>query len=183
MLAGELYRAGDPELEADRRRAHFLNVSYNSFAIDDPQRALHLLRDLLGAFGEESVIRPPFYCDYGSNIRIGNGVFLNFGCVLLDVAAIEVGDYTQIGPNVQIYTADHPREAALRRVGFERGKPIRIGRNVWIGGGAILLPGITIGDDAIIGAGSVVTADVPPGATAVGNPARLLPPRLNSASG
>lgn len=183
MLAGDLYRAADPELEADRRRANFLNVAYNSFATDDPQRAQGFLRELLGAFGEESAIRPPFYCDYGSNIRIGNGVFLNFGCVLLDVVAIEIGDLTQIGPNVQIYTADHPREPALRRVGFESGRPVRIGRNVWIGGGAILLPGINVGDDAVIGAGSVVTADVPHGATVVGNPARLLPPRRSSASG
>jgi maltose O-acetyltransferase len=133
------------------------------------------LGELLGRVGEGVVLRPPFYCDYGYNIALGAGVFMNFGCVLLDVAAIEIGDGCQIGPSVQILTADHPRDPEMRRRGLESGKPIRIGRNVWIGGGAIVLPGVTVGDDAIIGAGSVVTRDVAAGATVVGNPARRLP--------
>ena len=121
------------------------------------------------------MIRPPFHCDYGYNIRLGDGVFLNFNCVILDVVAVTIGDQTQIGSGVQILTADHPRDPAVRVQGLEFGRPIAIGRNVWIGAGALILPGVTIGDDAVIGAGSVVTRDVPAGATAVGNPARPLP--------
>lgn len=170
MLAGELYRAADPEIEADQRRAQALMRAFNGG--DDSA-----LPRLLGALGEGSVVRAPFHCDYGFNIRIGAGVFLNFGCVFLDVVGIEIGDLTQIGPAVQIYAADHPRGPELRRGGWELGRPVRVGRNVWIGGGAILLPGITVGDDAVIGAGSVVTRDVPAGATVAGNPARVIPPR------
>jgi maltose O-acetyltransferase len=123
--------------------------------------------------GEGVVVRPPFYCDYGYNIRLGRGVFANFGCVFLDVVSIEIGDGCQIGPSVQILTADHPRDPVRRRQGLESGKPVRIGRNAWIGSGAIILPGVTVGEDAIVGAGSVVTCDVPEGATVVGNPARV----------
>jgi maltose O-acetyltransferase len=133
-----------------------------------------LLAEQFGAVGEGAVIRPPFHCDYGYNIHLGKDVFLNFNCVILDVVKVTIGDGTQIGPAVQIYTADHPRDPAQRKAGLETGRPVSIGRNVWIGGGAIILPGVTIGDDAVIGAGSVVTRDVPAGATAVGNPARVL---------
>ncbi|CAH2600964.1 maltose O-acetyltransferase [Rhodovastum atsumiense] len=175
MLAGELYRSIGPEIEADQRRAQALQQVYNASAVDSDRTAL--LRELLGGIGENSVIRPPFHCDYGFNIRLGKGVFLNFGCVFLDVVGIEVGDLVQIGPGVQVYTADHPRDPALRRAGYEFGRPVRIGSNVWIGGGAIILPGVTIGEDAVIGAGSVVTRDVPAGATVAGNPARVLPER------
>jgi maltose O-acetyltransferase len=171
MLAGELYRM-DAELAAEQLRAERLLNAYNAtIAADRDQRAT-LLSALLGAIGADSVIRPPFHCDYGSNVRIGRGCFVNFGCVFLDVAAVEIGDGCQIGPLVQILTADHPRDAAQRQDGLESGKPIAIGANVWIGGGAILLPGIRIGEGAIIGAGSVVTRDVPAGATVSGNPAR-----------
>jgi maltose O-acetyltransferase len=172
MLAGELYRAVGAEIEGDQRRAQILLHAYNLSSPDETSRRAAILRELLGAVGEDVVIRPPFHCDYGTNIRIGGSVFVNFGCVFLDVAAIEIGDACQIGPAVQIYTADHPRDAALRRAGYECGKPVRIGQNVWIGGGAIILPGVTIGDDAVVGAGSVVTRNVRPGATVVGNPAR-----------
>ena len=130
--------------------------------------------------GPDSVVRSPVYVDYGFNIRLGAGVFLNFNCTLLDVVLIEIGDKTQIGPGVQILTADHPRNPAERAEGLEWGRPVRIGRNVWIGGGAIILPGVTVGDDAIIGAGAVVTRDVPAGATAAGNPARILPPKAKN---
>jgi maltose O-acetyltransferase len=133
----------------------------------------NLLAERLGAVGAGSTIRPPFHCDYGFNIRLGAGVFLNFGCVVLDVVEVTIGDKTQIGPNVQILTADHPRSPADREAGLEFGRPIHIGRNVWIGGGAIILPGVTVGDDAVIGAGSVVTKDVPAGITVMGNPARV----------
>src|SRR5690606_29983459 len=115
---------------------------------------------------------PPFYCDYGYNIYMGHGVFANFGCVFLDGASIAIGDRCQIGPYVQILTADHPRDPVLRGQGLEFAKPVRIGENVWIGAGAIVLPGVCVGDDAIIGAGSVVTRDVPPGATVIGSPAK-----------
>ena len=127
----------------------------------------------LAVVGEGAAIRPPFHCDYGFNISLGAGVFLNFNCVILDVVAVSVGDGTQVGPAVQILAADHPRDPAARAAGLEFGRPIDIGRNVWIGGGAIILPGVTIGNDALIGAGSVVTRDIPAGAVAFGNPARV----------
>ncbi|WP_183189236.1 sugar O-acetyltransferase [Ancylobacter tetraedralis] len=173
MLAGELYHAGDPEIVAAQEAAFAWMARYNG-ALGAPQAVRDaLLRERLSEVGAGAVIRPPFHCDYGFNIRLGAGAFLNFNCVVLDVVEVSIGEGTQIGPAVQIYTADHPRDVATRRTGLEFGRPVRIGRHVWIGGGAILLPGITIGDDAVIGAGAVVTKDVPPGATALGNPARL----------
>jgi maltose O-acetyltransferase len=132
-----------------------------------------LLLERFAAVGAGAVIRPPFHCDYGFNISLGAGAYLNFNCVILDVVAVSIGDRTQIGPAVQIYTADHPRDAALRATGREFGRPIRIGADVWIGGGAIILPGVSIGDGALIGAGSIVTRDVPAGVTAFGSPARV----------
>lgn len=172
MLAGELYRADSPELTADNRRISAWMERYNATAAT-PERRLPLLREIFGHVGQDVNIRPPFHCDYGYNISLGDGVFLNFNCVILDVAQVTIGTGTQIGPAVQILTADHPREPAQRAQMLEFGRPVTIGRNVWIGGGAIILPGVTIGDHAIIGAGSVVTRDVPAGRTAVGNPARL----------
>ncbi|RAK51449.1 sugar O-acetyltransferase [Phenylobacterium deserti] len=173
MLAGELYNANSPEVQADQAACHAWLARYNASLAAGAQAQRELLRELFGEVGEGAVIRPPFHCDYGFNIRIGAGVFLNFNCVILDVVEVVIGDGTQIGPGVQILTADHPRDPAERASGLEFGRPIRIGRNVWIGAGAIILPGVTIGDDALIGAGAVVTRDVPPGATAVGNPARV----------
>ena len=169
MLAGELYTADDPELQADQRANQAWLDRYNAPGKVD--RAA-LLAQRLGAVGERVVIRAPFHCDYGYNIRIADGVFINFGCVILDVVEVTIGEATAIGPGVQILTADHPRDPVLRRTGQESGKPIHIGANVWIGGGALILPGVTIGDDAVIGAGAVVTRDVAPGVTVVGNPAR-----------
>jgi maltose O-acetyltransferase len=136
----------------------------------DDRRAL--LRELLGAVGDGAVVRPPFLCDYGYNIRLGSDVFLNFNCIILDVVQVIIGSGTQIGPAVQIYAADHPRDPAVRKSGAELGRPVEIGENVWIGGGAIILPGVTIGNDAVVGAGAVVTRDVASGKTVVGNPAR-----------
>jgi maltose O-acetyltransferase len=173
MLAGELYDAGDPGIQAELAAAHAWLARYNAALAMAPAERRGLLLERLGAVGEGAVIRPPFHCDYGFNIRLGAGAFLNFNCVILDVVEVTIGDRTQIGPGVQILAADHPRDAAGRASGLEFGRPVRIGRNVWIGGGAILLPGVTIGDDALIGAGSVVTRDVPAGATAFGNPARI----------
>jgi maltose O-acetyltransferase len=172
MLAGELYRAADPELAAGLLRAQRLLHVYNATGPDDSAQRAALLGELFGAIGPGAVIRPPFFCDYGSNIRIGKNLFANFDCVFLDCATIDIGDDVQIGPAVQLYTATHPLDPTVRRSGLEGAKPIRIGDNVWLGGGAIVLPGVVIGDDAVVGAGSVVTRDVPPGATVVGNPAR-----------
>lgn len=174
MLAGDLYNAADPELVAEHARARAFMQRYNSRLDAAPAEQHAMLVDALGAVGEGVVIRPPFHCDYASNIHLGPGVFLNFGCVILDVAAVTIGTGTQIGPYVQILTADHPREIGARAAGLEFGRPITIGAHVWIGGGAILLPGVTIGDGAIIGAGSIVTRAVPAGATVAGNPARPL---------
>jgi maltose O-acetyltransferase len=172
MLAGELYRPGDPELQAEIAANKIWMAEYNSAMAMPADERRALLRRRLGFVGEGAVIRPPFFCDYGSNIRIGTNVFLNFNCVILDVAAVSIDDGTQIGPAVQIYAADHPRDPKQRCSGLEFGRPVRIGRNVWIGGGAIILPGLIVEDDAIIGAGAVVTRSVPRGATVVGNPAR-----------
>jgi maltose O-acetyltransferase len=173
MLAGELYNAGDPELQAELAATHRWLVLYNAALGASPTERRKLLMERLAFVGDGAVIRPPFHCDYGFNISLGAGVFLNFNCVILDVVAVSIGDGTQIGPAVQILSADHPRDPGVRAAGLEFGRPIRIGRNVWIGGGAIILPGVSIGDDALIGAASVVTRDVPAGATAFGNPARV----------
>jgi maltose O-acetyltransferase len=173
MLAGELYNADTPELQAEIAMTHKWLARYNAALAASASVLRKLLRERLAGVGEGAMIRPPFHCDYGFNISLGAGVFLNFNCVILDVVEVTIGDKTQIGPGVQILTADHPRDAEKRASGLEFGRPIRIGRNVWIGGGAIILPGVTIGDNALIGAGSVVTRDVPAGVTAVGNPARL----------
>jgi maltose O-acetyltransferase len=173
MLAGALYRADDPQLVEDRLRADRILRAFNDAAPDAALERATILSNLCGALGTGVLIRPPFYCDYGYNIAIGSNVFINFNCVLLDVCRIEIGDGCQIGPLVQLLAADHPRDPQTRRDGLEMGKPIILGKNVWIGAGAIVLPGITVGDDAIIGAGSVVTRDVLPGVTVVGNPARV----------
>jgi maltose O-acetyltransferase len=173
MLAGELYDASASGLQSDQAATQRWLARYNGALASTAGDRHRLLAERLAAVGEGSVIRPPFHCDYGYNIHLGAGVFLNFNCVILDVVEVTIGDGTQIGPAVQILAADHPRDAATRASGLEFGRPVRIGRNVWIGGGALILPGVSIGDDAVIGAGSVVTRDVPAGATAVGNPARL----------
>ena len=172
MLAGELYRPGDPEIQADLAATKHWLVRYNAALAASPAERRALLAERLASVGEGAVIRPPFHCDYGFNIDLGADVFLNFNCVILDVVEVRIGAGTQIGPAVQIYAADHPRDAEIRRSGLEFGRPVRIGEHVWIGGGAIILPGITIGDGAVIGAGSVVTRDVPANGTVVGNPAR-----------
>ena len=171
MIAGELYLPGDPELAAERRRAQGLMAAYNKTIVGDASR-IQILKDLLGDPGQGASIRTPFYVDYGSNVFLGKDVFFNYGCVVLDICPVTIGDMTQIGPMVQIISADHPREAEQRDLGLEIGKPVTIGRNVWIGGNAMILPGVTVGDDAIIGAGAIVTRDVAPGTTVVSSPAR-----------
>jgi len=175
MLAGELYNANNAEIQADQLAAAAWMDRYNASVAMDPEKRRALLVERFAAVGEGAFIRPPFHCDYGYNISLGRGVFMNFGCVILDVVGVSIGDMTQIATHVQILTADHPRDPEARRQGLEFGRPITIGRNVWIGAGAIILPGVNVGDDAIVGAGSVVTRDVPAGATVVGNPARARP--------
>lgn len=170
MLRGELYRGFDPELIADRAKSEALMLELNAMPNGDARQ--EVLKRLMGSMGENVEVRSPFFCDYGYNIHLGDGAFMNFNCVVLDVVEVRIGAGTQIGPAVQIYAADHPRDPKVRLQGLENGKPVVIGKNVWIGGGAIILPGVTVGDDAVIGAGSVVTRDVAVGATVVGNPAR-----------
>lgn len=145
---------------------------FNAPGLRDDER-YKLLVERLASVGEQALIRPPFFCDYGHNISLGPGAFLNYNCIILDVEAVVIGEGTAIGPSVQILASDHPRDPALRRQKVRFGRPVTIGANVWIGGGAIILPGVTIGDDAIVGAGSIVTRDVPAGVTVVGNPARV----------
>ncbi len=175
MLAGALYDASDAELQSEAAATQAWLVRYNTApgAPAAPER-LALLRERLAAVGADTIVRAPFHFDYGFNIRLGAKVFINFNCTILDVAAVTVGDGTLIAPGVQILAADHPRDAATRRAGLELGRPVHIGRNAWIGAGALVLPGVSIGDDAIVGAGSVVTRDVPAGTTVAGNPARPL---------
>lgn len=174
MRAGRPYDPGDPDLVARRQMAQRLTQRYNTTVYGDASQRAEILGALLGATGASCAIRAPFYVDYGSNILLGDHVFLNYGCVLLDVAEIRIGARTQIGPYAQILTADHPRTQQDRAAGLESGAPIMIGADVWIGGGAIVLPGKTIGDGAVVGAGAVVTRDVPPGVTVAGNPARSI---------
>ena len=172
MLAGELYVANCPEIAADAARARAWMSRYNASLAASTEERHALLTEQFAAVGEGAVVRPPFHCDYSYNITLGRGVFLNFNCIVLDVVAVTIGDLTQIGPGVQILTPDHPRDPEQRRAGLEFGRPIHIGANVWIGAGALIMPGVTVGDDAIIGAGAVVTRDVAAGTTVVGNPAR-----------
>ena len=174
MLAGELYRSADPQLIADVQSAQRLLAQYNAIPSDETAAATALLRRLIGSVGDGTVIRPLFACDYGYNVRIGRNGFINYNCVFLDCASIEIGDNLQMGPAVQLYTAAHPLEADVRRSGLEYARPIRIGHDVWIGGGAIILPGVTVGDRSVVGAGSVVVHDVPPASVVVGNPARIV---------
>lgn len=177
MISGALYRPGDPALVTARRTAQALLRDYNATIYGETEQRRSILERLLGDCDDMPAIRAPFQCDYGFNIRFGRDCFVNFNCVFLDVCPITIGAMTQIGPAVQILAADHPRDAATRDAGLEFGRPVAVGRNVWIGGGALILPGVTVGDDAIVGAGAVVTRDVAPGATVAGNPARPLPGR------
>jgi len=173
MLAGEMYDPLDPELVSARERARDLCQALNATRESQQEERRRLLRNLFGAGGESVWMQPPFYCDYGANIELGERVFFNFNCIVLDVCRVRIGDYSLFGPAVQIYTPMHPFNAEQRRR-EEFGKPIDIGADVWVGGGAIILGGVTIGSRAVIGAGSVVTRDVPAGVFAAGNPCRVI---------
>jgi maltose O-acetyltransferase len=174
MVRGELYRADDPQLVEARVRAQRLTRELGALDPADAVSRGRLLRELFGAVGDGSDVMAPFWCDYGATIRLGAGVFVNSGCVFLDSAAIIIGDDVQIGPAVQLLTADHPRDARVRASGLESALPISVGAGAWLGGGAIVLPGVTIGADTIVGAGSVVTRSLPSGVTAAGNPCRVV---------
>lgn len=174
MLAGELYLAADPELVALRRHARRLVREFNATTEDEPERRSELLQTLFGFVGGPIEIEPTFRCDYGSNIRVGSGFYMNFGGVILDCAAVDIGDQVQCGPGVHIYAATHPLLARERIQGPELARPVKIGHRVWLGGGVIVCPGVTIGDDTTIGAGSVVTRDIPEGVLAAGNPCRII---------
>ncbi len=173
MLAGELYDPLDAELARLRVRARDLIADLNATREADEAVRRRVLRELLGSGGDTVWLQPPFYCDYGGNIHLGEKVYFNFNCVLLDVCEIRIGARTLVGPAVQIYAATHPLDAELRKT-REFGKPVTIGSDVWIGGGAIICPGATIGDRTVIGAGSVVTGHIPAGVIAVGNPCRVV---------
>jgi maltose O-acetyltransferase len=173
MLAGELYDALDPDLVQRRNRARDLCQRLNATCEAEADERRSILTDLFGKGGETVWMQPPFYCDYGSHIELGERVFFNFNCVVLDVCKVTIGDFTLFGPAVQIYTPLHPLDAELRRK-QEYGKPVAIGTDVWVGGGAIILPGVCIGSRTVIGAGSVVTRDVPEGVFAAGNPCRVI---------
>jgi maltose O-acetyltransferase len=174
MLAGGLYDPFDPELVRARERARDLCQDLNATRESEaPERRRRILRDLFGKGGDSVWMQPPFYCDYGTNIELGERVFFNFNCVVLDVCPVRIGDFTLFGPAVQIYTPLHPLNVERRRR-EEFGKPIDIGSDVWVGGGAIILAGVRIGSRSVIGAGSVVTRDVPEGAFAAGNPCRVI---------
>ncbi|HEY5331958.1 MAG TPA: sugar O-acetyltransferase [Solirubrobacterales bacterium] len=174
MLAGDLYIADDPELHGQMARADRLSRRYEELVMTDPAAARAVLADLLSSLGEGATVRPPLHVDYGEHLSIGPRTFVNYNLVALDVAPIAIGADCQIGPNVQLLTAWHPTEPAPRRAKLEAAAPITIGDNVWLGGGAIVLPGVTIGDDSVVGAGAVVTKDLAAGVLAVGNPARVI---------
>ena len=173
MIAGQLYDPVDPNLVRARNRARDLCQDLNATREEQEEERRRILRELLGAGGDTVLMQPPFFCDYGTNIRLGTRCFFNFNCVVLDVTTVTVGDYTLFGPAVQIYTAMHPLDAELRRR-LEFARPVEIGSDVWVGGGAIICPGVRIGSRTVIGAGSVVTRDIPEGVLAVGNPCRVI---------
>jgi maltose O-acetyltransferase len=174
MLAGELYDALDPQLSEERTKARLLLQQLNNSRQDYPIERSRILKELIPNAGEGLWLQPPFYCDYGYNIIVGEKVFFNFNCVVLDVMPVIIGSRTLFGPNVQIYTATHPLNYKERATGLESAKPITIGEDVWVGGSVVICPGVTIGDRSVIGAGSVVTKDIPAGVFAAGNPCKVI---------
>jgi maltose O-acetyltransferase len=174
MLAGELYNAADPELIAERKRARILIGHLNNSSTDEYGLREQILHELIGKFGTGVHIEPPFFCDYGYNIDLGDNVYLNFNCIILDVGPVTIGRNTLIGPGVHVYSATHPMDVHSRSQGLEYSKPVHIGNDVWIGGNVVICPGTTIGNGSVIGAGSVVTRDIPSGVFAAGNACRVI---------
>lgn len=173
MLSGEYYDSSDEELTNERDYARGLLFEFNHTSPGEKEKKQHVLRQLIKAKGS-FYIEVPFYCDYGYNIEIGEDFFANFGCIILDVNKVKIGDNVLLGPNVQIYTASHPTDPKERITGKEFGKSIVVGNNVWIGGGTIICPGVKIGDNVTIGAGSVVIKDIPDNVVAAGNPCKVI---------
>lgn len=174
MLSSELYDASDAQLVEMRVKARTLFTQYNAIPVENTEARKATLQQLLGTTGSNIDIQTPFYCDYGCNIYAGENLFMNFNCIILDCAEVRIGDNVMMGPNVQLYTATHPLQAAERIKGPEMAFPITIGNNVWLGGGAIVCPGVTIGDNTTIGSGSVVTKDIPANVFAAGNPCKVI---------
>ena len=174
MIAGEMYDPLDPELSNDRVRTRLLLKSLNESGEDKPEERRRILRDLIPGAPNSLWIQPPFFCDYGYNMQVGERVFFNFNCVVLDVAPVTIGSRTMCGPNVQIYTATHPLDPVERASGKEYAKPIVIGEDVWLGGSVVVCPGVSIGDRSVIGAGSVVTKNIPADVFAAGNPCSVI---------
>ena len=174
MIAGDMYAPSDSQLIADRRQARIVFGKYNATHPDEAEKRKGLLHELCHQQPENLYIEPPFYCDYGYNIQLGKNVYMNFNCCILDVSIVKIGDNTMFGPNVQIYTATHPLEYKARNSGLEYAKPITIGKNVWVGGNTTICPGVTIGNNVVIGAASVVTKSFPDDVVIAGNPAKVI---------
>lgn len=174
MLTGKMYIASGKELTAERLHARELLLEFNTTPPREQEKRNVILKRLLGKTGTQYYIEPPFRCDYGYNITIGENFYANYNCTILDCAEIKIGDHVLLGPNVSLFTAGHPLEATARSKGLEYAYPITIGNNVWIGGGTIINPGITIGDNCIIGSGSIVTKNIPANVLAAGNPCRII---------
>ena len=174
MLAGEMYDPLDQQLVDERLQARLLIKALNDTREDEVEKRGKILKELIPGAGDGLWLQPPFYCDYGSNMQVGEKVFFNFNCIVLDVAPVTIGSRTMFGPNVQVYTATHPVNHMERASGLEYAKPILIGDDVWVGGSAVICPGVTIGDRSVIGAGSVVTKDIPGDVFAAGNPCKVI---------
>ncbi|WP_066223847.1 sugar O-acetyltransferase [Formosa haliotis] len=173
MLAGEMYSPSDPELTKERHNARLLFQKANSLSDDFKKERDALYTKLLNS-GDNLWIEPPFHCDYGSSIKVGHNVFMNFNCCILDIAPVTIGNHVMFGPHVQVYSATHPLEAKARNSGKEYGKPVTIGNNVWVGGHSTICPGVTLGNNVVVGAGSVVTKSFPDDVVIAGNPARII---------
>lgn len=182
MLSGGMYNPSDPQLEEERKQARILFQKINNTPEEDKDIRDKLFYDLFGTAGENLYIEPPFFCDYGSNIHVGDNVFMNYGCIILDVMEVRIGNNVMFAPNVQLYSATHPLEAKPRNSGREYAKPINIGNDVWIGGGAIICPGVSLGNGVVVGAGAVVTKSFGNDVFIAGNPAKVIKEIDNSSA-
>lgn len=176
MLSGNLYMANDEELKRDNKKSRMLTRLFNNSTEEQLSYRKELLKELFEKTGENLYIEPPFRCDYGCHISLGNNFYANYDCIIVDVCKVEIGENVLFGPRVGIYTAGHPIDAEIRDTGLEFGKPVKIGNSVWVGGSTVINPGVTIGNNVVIGSGSVVTKDIPDNVVAVGNPCRVLRP-------